>query len=134
MAAVKTPLRLAIGALTVFPLVAIFGIAFYAAYALITNELATHGALRDPVSALIDMDKELWAIIVIGAFFIAIYELVLGFAFIIHAATRSYMSVGAKIAWSAALFLIGFVAAPLYWLVHLARAAPRPLAGSFTGV
>ncbi len=114
-------------------MIAIFGIAFYAAYALIVSELEAHGTLRDPVTALIEMDKELWVIIVVGSFFIAIYQLLLGFAFIIHAATRSYLSVGAKIAWSFALFMMGFIAAPLYWLVHLARAAPKPLAESFNG-
>ncbi len=129
----KGPVRLLVGALTLLPLVAVFGVACVAAYLLVQSELSTHGQLRDPLTALLEMDREIWFVILAAAFFIAIYDLLLAFGLIVHAFTRAYMSIGAKLAWSFGLVFFGFAAAPLYWLVHLARAVPMPLAQSFTG-
>jgi hypothetical protein len=125
---VRVPAKLAIGAATVAPLGAIFALAGYIVYRLISHELATTGTLTDPITALMSGALSSTDLVVLGAVVlgIALFELTVAVGFIIHAAREPRLGTGARIAWIFSFVLLAYFSLPLYWLLYILRdGSPR---------
>ncbi len=118
LAVVHLVLRALAGIGSLLPMLGVLATAGYCAYVLIAHDLAAGGG-QDPVARFID--QSLWQVVLGASVAIALLQLLLMIGFTVHVFTRKSMTAVAKALWVAAFYLLGMVAMPVYWLLHMLR-------------